>query len=207
VKYFSWWLGTRILGLSFDQNSNVTTALLLGSEASSASKDVLALIEASKDHACHPMFLPLILCDLLTDRYALEVDSSTKRILALETSIGVNDYIALDSSKDPKGNNTDFTKVSQVLNGEVSRLANYEKWVVSCVNLLRELLGESHFIISNSAASKSPFQRVEIALKERGEGILGRNIDLVARIHCQQKIAQGQIQTVSFRTSISSFCC
>jgi hypothetical protein len=33
-------------------------------------------------------------------------------------------------------------------------------------------------------------------LKEYGNSLLGWNIDLLARITCQQKIVQGQIQTV-----------
>ena len=38
------------------------------------------------------MYLPLLICEPLTERYGHEIDLSTKRILALEGSIGVNDY-------------------------------------------------------------------------------------------------------------------
>jgi hypothetical protein len=197
AKYFSWWLGTWTLGVSHDQQSNTTMALLLGRESKSLRKEFLTILESSKDNASHPMFLPLLLCELLTERYAHEVDLSTKRILALEGSIGVNDY-----TEAPRGlkneTNADFTRVSQSLNGEVSRLANYEKWVQSCANLIREILGGRHFeIVGDVTVPKSAPERVTIALKEHGESILGRNVDLVARIQCQQKIAQGQIQTVS----------
>lgn len=144
------------------------------------------------------MFLPLLLCELLAERYVHEVDLSTKRILAIEGSIGVNDYTEA-APELKKETNADFTRVSQSLNGETSRLANYEKWVIACTNLLKEILKGQYFKVSESkSAPKSVPERVMINLKEHGESILGRNIDLAARIQCQQKIAQGQIQTASF---------
>ncbi|CZR66397.1 uncharacterized protein PAC_16298 [Phialocephala subalpina] len=196
VKYLSWWLGTWILGLFHDRNSNITTALLLGREGEFSDKEFLAKLESSKDNASHPMFLPLLLCELLTDKYTREVDLSGKRILAIEGFIGVNDYT--DAPRELKmETNFDFTRVSQSLNGEVSRLANYEKWVTSCANLIKEVLGGRHFQSTGDLISpKTAFERVMIALKEHGESILGRNVGLEARIQCQQKIAQVQIQTV-----------
>lgn len=204
AKYFSWWLGTWTLGLSYDQKSNITTALLLGRKSSSARKNFLAIIESSKDNAGGPMFLPLLLCELLTESYAYEVDLSTKRILALEGSIGVNDYT--EAPRERKNEtNAYFTRVSQTLNGEVSRLANYEKWVGSCSSLLKGILEGSHLrSIEDNRSPKSAPERVMIALREHDESILWRNIDLVARIQCQQKITQGQIQTVSFPFSSTS---
>jgi hypothetical protein len=140
------------------------------------------------------MFLPLLVCEHLTERYAREVDLSTKRILALEGSIGVNDYTEAPRELKKK-TNADFTRVSRSLNGEVSRLANYEKWVLSCANLIKEILGGRHFEITGDiSAPKSAAERVLIALKEHGEGILGRNVDLVARIQCQQKMPKARFR-------------
>ena len=68
---------------------------------------------------------------------------------------------------------------------------------MSYANLIKEILRRRYFEITEDiSAPKSAAERVQISLKEHGEGILGRNVDLVARIQCQQKIAQGQIQTV-----------
>jgi hypothetical protein len=87
------------------------------------------------------------------------------------------------------------------LNSELSRLANYEKWVDSHIVLLKEALnGDGATGISTDSRRHSgPTQetrKVETMIKQYGNSLLGWNIDLLARIACQQKIVQGQTQTV-----------
>jgi hypothetical protein len=202
AKCFSWWLGSWSLGISYDHKSGVVSALLLGLENSVLRSSFLTVLKSKADLASHPDLLPLVLCHTLVERHGREIDLSTNRILELESLIGVNDYNnGFFGAAKPQLDDAGFTYISQSLNGELSRLANYEKWVTSHITLLREVLnGDGRTGIStNSQWHSGPTQytrKIEIMLKEYGNSLLGWNIDLLARITCQQKIVQGQIQTV-----------
>ncbi|KAF8856396.1 hypothetical protein BDZ45DRAFT_594255 [Acephala macrosclerotiorum] len=199
AKYFSWWLGSWSLGISYDYNSGVTSALLVGLENRVLRSSFIRLLKSKAELAGHPSLLPLLLCDTLAERHAREVHLSTNRILELETSIGVNDYT--DGTPVAELDEADFTRISQSLNGELSRLANYEKWVNSHIVLLKEVLnGDGATGISTDSRwhsrSAQQTRKLEVMIKQYGNSLLGWNVDLLARIACQQKIVQGQIQTV-----------
>jgi hypothetical protein len=204
AKCFSWWLGSWSLGISYDHKSGVVSALLLGLENAVLRSSFLTVLKSKADLASHPDLLPLVLCHTLVERHGRETDLSTNRILQLESLIGVNDYNngSFGAAK-PQLDDAGFTYISQSLNGELSRLANYEKWVTSHITLIKEVLdGDGRTgILTNSQWHSGPTpytytRKIEAMLKQYGNSLLGWNIDLLARITCQQKIVQGQIQTV-----------
>lgn len=158
-------------------------------------------LERSAQYADNPMFLPILLCKMLAERQANEVHASRKRILALETSIGVNDYVDSSERLRPASllASTDLTPISQSLNGELSRLPNYESWASSHTILLQNILNSSSFQAVVVCEKRSAIEdRSMSILREKGECLHWWNIDLLARIQCQQKMIKGQIQTVGF---------
>jgi len=201
AKYFSWWLGSWSLAISYDYKSGVASSLLIGPENSVLRSSFLKILKSKAELAAHPDLVPLVLCDTLAERHRREIEISTNRILELESLIGVNDYQGSFETVKPQLDEAGFRFINQSLNGELSRLANYEKWVNSHITLLREVLtGDGATGISKCSQWHSrPTQytkKIETMLKQYGNSLLAWNIDLLASVSCQQKIVQGQIQTV-----------
>ncbi len=196
MKYFSWWLGTGSLTISYDPESKTIWGLMLGMWNETFRDNFTKMLRSKAHLASQPMLLPLIICEILAKKHNKVVDTSTKRITKLETAIGVNDYT---EGKHSIGNaEVNYFGINQTLNGELSRLANYEKWVSSHILLIRGILQDPTLSLNIAKEENDPeTQMLRITVKEWGEHLLGWNTDLVARIACQQKIVQGQLQTVS----------
>lgn len=145
------------------------------------------------------MFLVLIFCEVLAEVQGRQLRVATTRILTLEAKIGVNDYAEIARrEKNPDQEPLDFEYVNRSLNGELSRLANYEKWVKSIVSLLEGLLKGKDLAVGEEIVDSDPSSaRLAVNIREYGEYLLGWNVDHLARTVCQQKIVNGQIQTAS----------
>ena len=196
AKYFSWWLGSRGLALSYDLESQVTSSLLLGMNREAQGQFEVRL-EAKADIFSQYMVIPLVPCEMLAVRHQKVIHVSTKRLLALEMDIGVNDYTYTHSESRPELTDVDFSRIIKGLNGELSRLANYGNWVSSNIILLKDISGEKSLQMSPSSnISDSMAEKSSVALREQAEYVLGWNTNMLARILCQQKICQGQIQTI-----------
>jgi hypothetical protein len=123
----------------------------------------------------------------------------------LEQAVGVHDYgvdlterVAIVTVL----NSLDVDSITRRLTGELSRLANYEKWVNSHTVILDELLSCSQ---EGMSGYESLEPHVIIRVREMCGFLRGWNVDMAARIVCQQKIVSGLIQTV--RTVFSSLLC
>lgn len=202
-KFFSWYLGTGILAFSYNMRSKTTRGLLFGLKSLDLRRQFIDRLKLRKKFSSHPMLLPLVLCELLAERHCEAVDTSTKRIFEMETILGVHDYVGHKPHGAGEPANLDFTTINQSLHGELTRLANYEKWVKSHIVILENVLKGPEFTIREEEEEECEMdgdirlaKDVEINTKEYGESILNWNIDLQSRIMAQQKIVDGQIQIV-----------
>ncbi len=200
VKFFSWWLGTGSLAIYCNRTTRKINALMLGLESLGLRDKFLELLDSKKRLAAHPFLVVLIFCEVLAENQEQNLRTATTRILTLETTIGVNDYAEL-----ARGNtggslkSLDFDYLNRSLNGELSRLANYEKWVKSIIALLDTIVKGTDLdkIPWADEPATSPFSRqLTTNMREYAEYLQGWNVDLLARTVCQQKIVNGQIQTV-----------
>ncbi|KAH7357139.1 hypothetical protein BKA65DRAFT_221606 [Rhexocercosporidium sp. MPI-PUGE-AT-0058] len=195
IKYFSWWLGTGSLSLSHNPYSGEVRVLLLGPESDEFQADIFERVQAKEALTGHPFLVPLVICDHLATKLGAELHISSKRIFQLEQTIGVNDYGDSDLGAKPEHQeqaDLDFADINRSLNGELSRLANYEKFAKSQISLLVTILAD--IVLS---LDQDHFSFLIITqMREYGEGLLGWNKELLARIECQQKIVDGQIQTL-----------
>lgn len=197
IKYFSWWLATVGLGLSYNSETRTTHGLLLSNDCfqdgeATVLGELIRLIKLSAHRCQGPYFLPLLICDLFAQAHETEIHKATKKVFGLERSIGMHDYPA---GRHPSGveDDEDFSMTSRKLNGQLSRLANYEKWVTSHINLLKVVLGYEEF--SDTMLSANKLNRREEP-KEYATHLLHWNTDLLSQAACQIKIVQAQIQTV-----------
>jgi len=161
---------------SYDMISKTTLGLSFGLKSLGLRRQFIDRLKLRKKISSHPILLPLVLCELLAERYCEAVDTSTKCIFEMETSLGVHDY------------------VNQSLHGELSRLANYEKWVKSHIVLLENVLKGPEFIIREEEECEMDSdillaKDVEInKYKKYGKSILNWNIDFQSRIMAQIKL-------------------
>jgi len=202
VKFFSWWLGTGSLAISYDTSSNTVCALILGLSRPSIREDFMNRLKSKRNLVFHPMLLPLIFCEMIAERHNEQVDASTKRVFTLETSIGVNDYTKrrgqrrLQNQGKAQTEEQKFTEITKSLSGEHSMLANYEKWVGSHVSLLKNIMEEIERYPGEPGRDQPRKSQHMIILRELAAFLSGWNVDLQSRITCQQKIVSGLIQTV-----------
>lgn len=215
IRYFSWWLGTGSLAVSYDLTSRKTRVLILSFDSSELWEQIVQCVISKKTLAPHPMLLPVIFCEILVQAHCVELHISTKRIFLLERHIGVNDYSSgklLKESKpheDPNGSpGLDFANINRSLNGELSRLATYEKSTISHVALLNTILTYDELSLKSDKLEKQHFTaQVIIQIREYVEYLHGWNVDLLARISCQQKIVDGGIQTVRPSRLLEKYDC
>jgi hypothetical protein len=105
--------------------SKTTLGLSFGLKSLGLRRQFIDRLKLRKKISSHPMLLPLVLCELLAERYCEAVDTSTKCIFEMETSLGVHDYVSHKTHSAGEPANLDFTAINQSLHGELSRLANY----------------------------------------------------------------------------------
>jgi hypothetical protein len=174
----------------------MVSGLLLGAqgEESAMLGGLIRTLKSKIASACHPLFLPLLLCEIVAVAHSKEVDIATKNVFDLESSIGMNDYP--EHAKRNAFETFDFSRISRSLNGETSRLANYEKWISSHIELVKAISKYEGTLFVETGETQRLANQLQVELREYGEYLLGWNVDLLARTVCQQKIVQAQIQTV-----------
>jgi hypothetical protein len=184
------------MALSYDHVTQITTYLLLGIESKFQYLDILS---ARAIQSRHPLFIPVVICEIQMMELAKQVHLSTQRAFHQERNIGVNDYAIFRHHEKFATTPAEYEGISRSLNGELSRLANYEKWVSSHVLILDQIFKWPEFqdwrIIGTN---DEELKMARIRLEEQCVYLRGWNVDLVAHIQCQQKIVHGQIQTVRF---------
>jgi len=179
---------------SYDMISKTTLGLSFGLKSLGLRRQFIDRLKLRKKISSHPILLPLVLCELLAERYCEAVDTSTKCIFEMETSLGVHDYVSHKTHSAGELANLDFTTINQSLHGELSRLANYEKWVKSHIVLLENVLKGPEFIIREEEECEMDSdillaKDVEInKYKKYGKSILNWNIDFQSRIMAQIKL-------------------
>ncbi|KAG4431984.1 hypothetical protein IFR05_012535 [Cadophora sp. M221] len=195
IKYFSWWLGTGSISLSHKRDSGEVRVLLLGLESDQFKIDIYDRLKSKQALTSHPFLVPLVVCDSLAKSLSSQLHTSSKRIFQLEQTIGVNDYgdNDLNAKTEPQQQpDLDFADINRSLNGELSRLANYEKFAKSQITLLETILADKVLSLDQKDFSFL----IITQMREYGESLLGWNKELLARTECQQKIVDGQIQTL-----------
>jgi len=196
VKYFSWWLGTASLALSRDRQSKTISGLFLGTRNQAAYGDMINRLRERQALITHPLLFPLIICEKMAKEHSHAINAATRQVFGLEQSVGVHDYgtdlgerlaiVTVVSS-------LDVDTVTRKLNGELSRLANYEKWVNSHTVMLDSFFDS----IQEEIRELKPLEnQVLVRVRDMCAFLRGWNVDMAARIACQQKIVSGLIQTV-----------
>ncbi|PVH92010.1 hypothetical protein DM02DRAFT_620193 [Periconia macrospinosa] len=173
------------LALSWDKSLQVTTGMILGLLPNEL--DVfLAFMKASRSELLHPMYLPVILCEMQTD---LESDNVKRHSLnlfkvELQTRMHTYDYASLlEPSKD-----LDYDDITRKLNGIISRLSFHQMRLETTLESLKYIEQcERHF---------RGDERLAESLHARIEQISDEGRALLAEVYCNQRIAQSQLDVV-----------
>ena len=151
----------------------------------------LAFIKASRSELAHPMYLPIILCEMQTDS---DSDNVKRHSLALfqvelQTRMHTYDYATgrgLESSTD-----LDYDEVTRKLNGIISRLSFHQMRLETTLEALRYIKQcEKHFRDGgHNSLVASPHTRIDQISDECRA--------LLAEVYSNQRIAQSQLDVVS----------
>ncbi|KAF7918901.1 hypothetical protein EAE99_008626 [Botrytis elliptica] len=202
IHFHRWRLESITLGLSYNQNTKVTTALLLENSKDPTHESFIRYILLQSTYLTHPLFLPLILAELMLDTHRTQLDRTTSRLQNLESAIGIHDhdYHSTSSpsySTPDKSPLPDFPFISRSLNGESTRLALYEVKVRSNIHLLQALLRGPYFTTLLPMNRRMIWmEQANIALREKCEFLLGWNVELSSRVTAQRRIVKIQIGSV-----------
>ncbi|KAM0165362.1 hypothetical protein ACHAPC_004890 [Botrytis cinerea] len=202
IHFHRWRLESITLGLSYNQNTKVTTALLLENSKDPTHESFIHYILLQSTYLTHPLFLPLILAELMLDTHRTQLDRTTSRLRSLESAIGIHDH-DYNSASSPsyrtpdKSPLPDFPFISRSLNGESTRLALYEVKVRSNIHLLQTILRGPYFTTLLPMNRRMIWtEQANIALREKCEFLLGWNVELSSRVTGQRRIVKIQIGSV-----------
>ncbi|QSZ31557.1 hypothetical protein DSL72_001124 [Monilinia vaccinii-corymbosi] len=209
IHYRRWRLESLTLGISYNQTTKVTTALLLENSKDPTYESFIHHILSQSTYLTHPLFLPLILAELMLDTRQTQLDRTTSRLRNLESAIGIHHH---DDQSSPSPSHAtsarflfpDFPFLSRSLNGESTHLALYEVEVRSNIHLLQALLRDPHFTTTPLPINRRMawMDQASIALREKGEFLLAGNVELSVRAAGQRRIAKiliGSVQNLLTR--------
>lgn len=202
IHFHRWRLESITLGISYNQTTKVTTALLIENTKDPNHESFIHYILSQSTYLTHPLFLPLVLAELMLDTHRAQLDRTTSRLRSLESAIGIHDhdyhfasspsYTTPDKSPLP-----DFPFISRSLNGESTRLALYEVKVRSNIHLLQTILRGPYFTTILPINRRMVWmEQANIALREKCEFLLGWNVELSARVTGQRRIVKILIGSV-----------
>lgn len=191
------------LAISWDPAKFRTYGLLTGFQET----EFMALLTAVQefDSSCmHPLSLPVMLCELLTQSDSNEIKRHGSNLFKVELRTDSLRIGTLNTSIPNHGKNTpedDLEDLARRLNAITSRLAFHEMCINANVTLVARILKDIKSVYWTGRHSGF-FERaekgiaIEMHLQQRLQNLEVEHAALQNEISCNQKIAAGQLQIV-----------
>lgn len=142
-----------------------------------------------KPSASHPMQIPLILCELQTQSDSNHIKRHALNLFKVELQTRMHSY-DLPGTTDTTAD-LDFDDVTRKLNGIISRLSFHQMRIEATLDSLDYIKQCERYFRRDTAAN-------ELALVSRLDQIENENRALLAEVKMNQRIAQSQLDVVSW---------
>ncbi|RDW84062.1 uncharacterized protein DSM5745_04388 [Aspergillus mulundensis] len=202
------------LALHCDTSSHIINGLVHGLQGDERSALLSYVSDAAKD-ACHPMLLPIILCEMLATADANGIRANGFELAKVEFRTNFSGFYQINTAMDGSGNTPEkeFAEMTRMLNYIISRLAFHEMRMHANMALTRQIREHMSAIKAeldtllkvpesnkDSTPNSGPWMQVvngaSRRLTQRVKHLEAEHEALLLEIACHQKIAQSQLQIV-----------
>ncbi|KAL4995594.1 hypothetical protein BDV10DRAFT_128087 [Aspergillus recurvatus] len=173
--------------------------------------------DADKD-ACHPMLLPIILCEMLAVADANGIRANGSELSKVEFRTNFSGFYQINAVMDPGSERTpekEFAEMTRMLNYIISRLAFHEMRMQANIGLTRQIREHMSAIIAELSPLRKTTDNLAENLTAPGPGrwvnamyeashrlsqrvshLEAEHQALLLEIACHSKIAQSQLQII-----------
>ncbi|KAF2728631.1 hypothetical protein EJ04DRAFT_556623 [Polyplosphaeria fusca] len=188
------------LALSWDAESRKSRGIIHGLQSEELSR-LMAHLGDTHSETCHPMNLPVILCEMLTESDSQGIKRRAAQLYDVEIKTNFHGYPKLKTAEDdltPKTPAQEFEEMTRSLNTIISRLAFYEMRIHAKRAFIEQIDDriKNMLIVPHRAAWFTELQSSTRYLRERLTHLRTEHQGLLFEIACNQKIAQSQLQIV-----------
>ncbi|KAL5043617.1 hypothetical protein BDW71DRAFT_117924 [Aspergillus fruticulosus] len=205
------------LALYWDRSRRVTNGLIHGLEEVERATLLEHMADADKD-ACHPMLLPIILCEMLAVADANGIRANGSELSKVEFRTNFSGFYKISTAMDPGPERTpekEFAEMTRMLNYIISRLAFHEMRMQANICLTRQI--REHMSAIEAELSPLPkttdnttenstmpgpsrwvnaMHEASHRLSQRVSHLEAEHQALLLEIACHSKIAQSQLQII-----------
>jgi hypothetical protein len=162
---------------------------------------------ASKRELPHPMYLPLILCEMQTNSDTTEVKRHSSSLFEIELWTQMHAYDFAELYHSP--GDIDYNQITKELNGIISRLAFHQMRLETTLKSLDYMKGcEKHFRPAghgpDGLGNDPHLLDIAESLADRIEQTSDENRVLLEEVRCNQRIAQSQLDAVRSTSRLDS---
>jgi len=130
--------------MSWDPTTGTTSGILLGALENGLVTELSTIqnfLSGTGTQMCHPMFVPLLLCEILLDKDSDEVKRHANDVLGVEYKTRIHIYPAHQdsTSKTAIFLNINFDSIIKSLNGISSRLSFHQMRVETSLRFLESI--------------------------------------------------------------------
>jgi hypothetical protein len=192
--------------MSWDPNTGVARGILLGVLENETVKEFTTIsnfLSGTGAQLGHPMFVPVLLCELVLDKDSDEVKRHASDLLAIEFATRMHIYPTHQESSSRQAIYKDiqFDSITKSLNGISSRLSFHQMRVETSLRFLESIDEYENFFRREDDLALSQELRVRIAQ------IKDENVSLCSEILFNQRKAKTQLDVVSFMTIATNQLC
>ncbi|KAL6231866.1 hypothetical protein BDW75DRAFT_219017 [Aspergillus navahoensis] len=175
------------------------------------------MADADKD-ACHPMLLPLILCEMLAVADANGIRANGSELSKVEFRTNFSGFYKISAAMDPGSGRTpekEFAEMTRMLNYIISRLAFHEMRLQANIGLTRQIREHmsaikaelsplpkttdnpaENFTMAGPSCWGNAMREASHRLSQRISHLEAEHQALLLEIACHSKIAQSQLQII-----------
>ena len=190
------------LALSWDYQALKTKGLIHGLQKGERDS-LMSALDEFKGPLVHPLLLPVLLCELLTEADSTQIKRHALNLYQVEMQTA---YMRVEKPVRPSTKDQDQTAEDDVeeltrrLNAIVSRLAFHEMRINANIVLVSAIIEELSALLPllerEYSQAASQWQELGKPLRLRLQGMQIEHKALLLEVSCNQKIAAGQLQIV-----------
>lgn len=191
------------LALSYDYSNATTYAMLHGFQA----HELIGLLSAMnefKTSSAHPLLLPVLLCEMLTESDSNEIKRHGSNLFQVEHQtnlIRIGQPNTMHSNDQTVFAEDDLEDITRRLNAIMSRLAFHEMRINANVTLVATIINNFK-VLERRCVDLSPDEEdsepylMHMKMRRRLQNLQVEQAALLNEIACNQKVAAGQLQIV-----------
>jgi hypothetical protein len=190
------WTENWALAMSWDPTTCIANGIILGVLENETVKElstILNFISGTRSQMSHPMFVPVLLCEVLLDKDSDEVKRHARNLLSVEYKTRMHIYPTQEDSISRQAifMDIDFDGITKSLNGISSRLSFHQMRVETSLRFLESIEEYEKYFRPEAGLASS--EQLKVRLTEIRDG----NIALLLEINFNQRKAQTQLEVVS----------